>query len=98
MFRGFLCKRLCNKFGEKIGNTVQALFFGMVHIAALPDKNIPAMFIVVLLTGGIGYTLGWLSLKKVQGSILYGWAIHATVNILSPIIVFTFLLPNYVLQ
>lgn len=98
MFRGFLCKRLCNKFGEKIGNTVQALFFGMVHIAALPDKNIPAMFIVLLLTGGIGYTLGWLSLKKVQGSILYGWAIHATVNILSPIIVFTFLLPNYVLQ
>ena len=52
------------------------------------------MLIVVLLTGGIGYALGWLSLKKVQGSILYGWAIHATVNILSPIIVFTFLLPK----
>ena len=95
MFRGFLCKRFCKKFGEKIGNIVQALIFGVVHIAALPDKNILAMLIVVLLTGGIGYALGWLSLKKVQGSILYGWAIHATVNILSPIIVFTFLLPNY---
>ena len=95
MFRGFLCKRFCKKFGEKIGNIVQALIFGVVHIAALPDKNILAMLIVVLLTGGIGYALGWLSLKKVQGSILYGWAIHATVNILTPIIVFTFLLPNY---
>lgn len=72
LFRGFLCKRCCNKFGEKIGNTVQAIIFGMVHTAALPDKNIFAILIVVLLTGGIGYVLGWLSLKKVQGSILYG--------------------------
>lgn len=98
LFRGFLCKRCCNKFGEKIGNTVQAIIFGMVHTAALPDKNIFAILIVVLLTGGIGYVLGWLSLKKVQGSFLYGWVIHATVNILSPIIVFTFLLPNYTVQ
>lgn len=98
LFRGFLCKRCCNKFGEKIGNTVQAIIFGMVHTAALPDKNIFAILIVVLLTGGIGYVLGWLSLKKVQGSILYGWVIHATVNILSPIIVFTFLLHNYTVQ
>lgn len=98
LFRGFLCKRCCNKFGEKIGNTVQAIIFGMVHTAALPDKNIFAILIVVLLTGGIGYVLGWLSLKKVQGNILYGWVIHATVNILSPIIVFTFLLPNYTVQ
>ncbi|MFW5671246.1 MAG: CPBP family intramembrane glutamic endopeptidase, partial [Acetivibrio ethanolgignens] len=84
MFRGFLCKRFCKQFGEKIGNMVQALIFGMVHIFALPDKNISAILIIVLLTGGIGYTLGWLSLKKVQGGILYGWAIHATVNVLLP--------------
>lgn len=98
LFRGFFCKRCCNKFGEKIGNTVQAIIFGMVHTATLPDKNILAILIVVLLTGGIGYVLGWLSLKKVDGSILYGWIIHAAVNILSPIIVFTFLLPNYTLK
>lgn len=86
LFRGFLCKRLCHKFGEKTGNAVQALIFGMVHITAL--------CVIVLLTGGIGYALGWLSLQKAQGSILYGWAIHAAVNILSPIMVFTFLLPK----
>ena len=94
LFRGFLCKRLCHKLGEKTGNVVQALIFGMVHITALPDKNIPALCVIVLLTGGIGYALGWLSLQKAQGSILYGWAIHAAVNILSPIMVFTFLLPK----
>lgn len=69
LFRGFLCKRLCHKFGEKTGNAVQALIFGMVHITALPDKNIPALCVIVLLTGGIGYALGWLSLQKAQGSI-----------------------------
>lgn len=70
----------------------------MVHIVALPDKNLLAMFLIVSLTGGIGYALGWLSLKKARGSILYGWVIHAVVNILSPILVFTFLLPSYMLQ
>ena len=64
LFRGFLCKRLCNKWGETIGNALQALIFGMVHILALPDKNLLAMFLIVSLTGGIGYALGWLSLKK----------------------------------
>ena len=81
-----------------MGNALQALIFGMVHIVALPDKNLLAMFLIVSLTGGIGYALGWLSLKKARGSILYGWGIHAVVNILSPILVFTFLLPSYMLQ
>ena len=81
-----------------MGNALQALIFGMVHIAALPDKNLLAMFLIVSLTGGIGYALGWLSLKKARGSISYGWGIHAAVNILSPILVFTFLLPSYMLQ
>ncbi|MDO4280531.1 MAG: CPBP family intramembrane metalloprotease [Peptococcaceae bacterium] len=94
LFRGFLCKRFCHKFGDRLGTLMQALLFGLVHISALPDKNIPAMLVIVLLTGGIGYALGWLSLKKASGSILYGWAIHATVNILSPVLVFTFLLPS----
>lgn len=91
LFRGFLCKRFSHLFGEKIGNFIQALLFGAVHVLALPEKNLPAIVMIVALTGGIGYALGWLS-KKASGSILYGWAIHATVNILSPIVVFIFLL------
>lgn len=91
-FRGFLCKRLAHQFGENIGNLLQALLFGSVHVLALPEKNTLAVLTIVALTGGIGWALGQLSLKKAQGSILYGWAIHATVNILSSIVVFMFLL------
>lgn len=94
LFRGFLCKRLIHRFGEKAGNAIQAGLFGAIHILALPNKSISAMLVIVLLTGGIGYALGWLSYAKADGSILYGWAIHATVNILSPIMVFLFLLPK----
>ncbi len=90
LFRGFICKRLCNKFGEKTGNMLQAVVFGTIHILALPNKNILAIFVITILTGGIGYALGWLSMKKAYGSILYGWAIHAMANIISPIILFTF--------
>lgn len=94
LFRGFLCKRLCSALGQRAGNLIQALPFGAVHIFALPDKRLPAVLMVVLLTGGIGYALGWLSLKKANGSILYGWAIHAAANVLSPLMVFAFLLPD----
>ena len=94
LFRGFLCKRFAQKCGETTGNILQAFIFGTIHIAALPDKNILAMLLIVLLTGGVGYALGRLSLKEAQGSILYGWAIHAAVNLISPILVFTFLLPD----
>ena len=33
-----------------------------------------------------------LSQEKAEGSILYGWMIHAAVNIVSPAVVFLFLL------
>ena len=31
LFRGFLNKRLSNRFGFAIGNTLQAILFGLVH-------------------------------------------------------------------
>ena len=70
--------------------------FGMVHIAALPDKNLLAMFLIVFLTtGGIGYALGWLSLKKAREAAYFvSWVIHAAVNVFRPFLFFTFLLPG----
>ena len=43
LFRGFLCKRLCNKWGETVGNALQALIFGMIHIVARqePPRHVP---------------------------------------------------------
>lgn len=50
------------------------------------------LLVLFLLTAGIGFALGRLSQQKPEGSILYGWFIHGAVNILSPVVVFCFLL------
>lgn len=91
-FRGFLGKRFCKTFGFRVGNTAQAALFGAIHLPAVWGRGILQAMVLVLLTGGIGWTLGWLSQRRADGSILYGWCIHAAANILSPIIVFCFLL------
>lgn len=91
-FRGFLCKRFCSAWGWKIGTAVQAALFGVIHLPAVWGKGIFPALVIFLLTGGIGFALGWLSRQKAGGSILYGWCLHAAANILSPIIVFCFLL------
>lgn len=91
-FRGFLCKRFCSAWGWKVGTTVQALLFGAIHLPAVWGKGIVPALVIVLLTGGIGFALGWLSQRRAEGSILYGWCIHAAANILSPVIVFIYLL------
>lgn len=90
-FRGFLGNRLFEKLGN-CGNIIQAIIFGGIHIVFVVGKGILPMVIIFLLTGGIGYALGWLSKSKADGSIIYGWIIHATVNIISPIVVFMFLI------
>lgn len=91
-FRGFLCKRLCSRLGERRGNAIHALLFGMIHIPAAAGGGIIPALLIAAFSGGIGYALGWLCLQKAKGSIVYGWCMHAAVNILSPVIVFTFLL------
>ena len=90
-FRGFLGNRLFEKLGSG-GNVIQAIIFGGIHIVSVVGKGILPMLIIFLLTGGIGYALGWLSRNKADGSIIYGWMIHAAVNIISPIVVFMFLI------
>ena len=92
LFRGFLCKRLSDKWGWKVGNSIQAFLFGIIHIPAVSGTGLFAIVVVFLLTGGVGFALGWLLQQKTNGSILYGWCIHAAVNIVSPIFVFSFLL------
>ena len=89
-FRGFLCKRLCRAFGT--GCLIQALVFGAIHLPAVYGQGVLPALTVAALTGGVGYALGWLSMEKAHGSILYGWAVHAAVNIVSPVIVFLWLL------
>ncbi|MDE7218543.1 MAG: CPBP family intramembrane metalloprotease [Oscillospiraceae bacterium] len=91
-FRGFLAKRLARVFGTRPGCAVQGLLFGLLHLPAVWGRGLLPAVTIIGLTGSIGFALAWLSQEKAEGSILYGWMIHAAVNIISPIVVFLFLL------
>lgn len=91
-FRGFLCKRFAARWGWRAGCGVQAVLFGAVHLPAVWGSGPVPAAVILLLTGGIGFAMGWLSLRRAAGSILYGWFIHGGVNILSTVLVFCFLL------
>ncbi|WP_300409125.1 CPBP family intramembrane metalloprotease [Lagierella sp.] len=88
-FRGFLGKRLIGKLGFKIGNALQALIFAAIHLPAV--KGALESMIVLVFTVGIAYVLGYLAEKKCDGSIVYGWIVHALVNIISGIYVSMYL-------
>lgn len=91
-FRGFVNQRLSGLLGRRAGCAVQGLLFGLIHLPAVWGRGPWPALVVVVLTGGVGCALGWLSLEKADGSILYGWMLHAAVNLLSPVLVFLFLL------
>ncbi len=91
-FRGFLAKRLSHVLGSRPGCAVQGLLFGLIHLPAIWGRGLLPAVTVVGLTGGVGFALAWLSREKAEGSILYGWMVHAAVNLISPVVVFLFLL------
>lgn len=90
VFRGFIIRIFTNNFGANVGNIVQSVLFGLIHIFAVINSGIIPAILVFILTGGIGYALGWLSIKKADRSIVYGWLIHALTNVISCIIEITF--------
>jgi len=84
-FRGFLCKRFTNRFGFKVGNTLQALIFGLVHGIpfGIATRNIPVCVLLIVLPGTIGWLQGWMNEKCSSGSIIPSWLFHATMNVFS---------------
>ena len=91
-FRGFIGNILSRKFGWIVGTSIQAIIFGLIHIASVWGHGMMSAIVVFIMTGGIGFLLGWLSIKRANGSIVYGWMIHAAVNIISPIVAFLLLI------
>ncbi len=91
LFRGFLLKRIGNKFGFTIGNLIQALLFGCIHgILFFSAVGILKSIVITLFTGMIGWIIGYINEKKAGGSILIGWGMHAFFNTVSGIC-YTFL-------
>ncbi|MNJ59249.1 CAAX amino terminal protease self- immunity [compost metagenome] len=86
-FRGFLHTVIAAKWGFNVGNTVQAVLFGGLHGVMLFSQTgfLPAI-IVVLLTGGIGFSIGMMNEKLAGGSIVPGWILHGVTNVISSVV------------
>ena len=84
-FRGFLNKRLCNKFGFSVGNSVQAILFGLLHGVLLLTLNIGILFVILVSAFSLvaGWMMGYINEKLSGGSIVPSWIIHSLKNIVS---------------
>ncbi len=86
-FRGFVAQRLIDRFGFAVGNVVQALLFGLLHlmlflaIAAAPGGLGPLRTLMLLLVPSVmGWALGYIKIKLGNGSIVPGWWAHGLSN------------------
>lgn len=84
IFRGFLLKRLANRFGFLIANVTQSLFFALLHgMMFFSLTGIIETILIIIFTGGIGFCMGYVNEKCANGSILPSWCTHAVANIFS---------------
>ncbi len=87
LFRGFLLKRIGNKFGFITGNLVQAILFGLLHgIMFIEYAGIVKAIIIIFFTGTLAFIMGHINEKKADGSILPSWSIHFMSNLFSGIL------------
>lgn len=85
-FRGFLGKRLANKYGFAVGNTVQGLLFGMMHgIMFFTAVGLFGTLIIIVFTGVIGGGMGYVNEKESEGSIIPSWLLHGCANAVSSV-------------
>jgi membrane protease YdiL (CAAX protease family) len=90
-FRGFIAKRLMSLWGYMVGNIVQSLIFGIMHVLLIWKLNpgIVAMLFIFTFTTLAGFVIGLIKEKYARGSIIPGWVAHGLGNVVSyTIIVF----------
>jgi membrane protease YdiL (CAAX protease family) len=86
LFRGFLLKRLANKFGFIIANLTQALLFGLLHgVMFFSLVGIIKVILIIVFTGAIAWFMGYINEKNSNGSIVPSWIIHTVSNLFSGI-------------
>ena len=86
LFRGFLLKRLANKFGFNIADLTQALLFGLLHgVMFFSLVGAFKAILIVVLTGAIAWFMGYINEKHSNGSIVPSWIIHTIANLFSGI-------------
>lgn len=81
-FRGFLGKRLIAGFGFAIGNVVQAVVFGLVHVGFFASSATPTRLALIgVITAANAWIMGWINERCAGGSIVPSWMLHSTVNL-----------------
>lgn len=87
LFRGFILKRISSRFGFQAANLIQAILFGVLHgILFFNVVGVLKSIVIIVFTGLIGWSMGYINEKKACGSILPSWIIHGVSNLFSSII------------
>lgn len=94
LFRGLIGKRLIAWLGFGVGNTIQALIFGAIHLLIFVVPNGPEFDpVLALAIAGMpalgGWIMAWLNERVGNGSIAPSWLLHAATNVLAyPVLAF----------
>ncbi len=84
LYRGFLQKRLQKAIGFMAGTIVQAAIFGASHVILSLNMITFAEGVALFLYPMIpGVLIAIVNEKKADGSILPGWLIHGTLNVIT---------------
>ena len=86
LFRGFLLKRF-SRFGFAFGNIFQSALFGLIHgVLLFSELGLLKAILVILFTGGVAFSMGYINEKKANGSIIPSFIIHMIANLVSSVI------------
>ena len=84
LYRGFLQKRLQKALGFTAGTIVQAFIFGASHVVLSINLITFAEGVALLLYPMLpAILIAFINEKKCEGSILPGWLIHGTLNVIT---------------
>ncbi|MDR5660006.1 CPBP family intramembrane glutamic endopeptidase [Serpentinicella sp. ANB-PHB4] len=95
-FRGFMQKHLENRFGFKIGNFIQGLCFGLIHIAYcwLIVYDINVIWGMVPSITIVGMIYGWV--RNETNSIFPAIITHSAANFIIFIIMYSIIIPEMI--
>jgi membrane protease YdiL (CAAX protease family) len=86
-FRGFVAKRLIARLGPGLGNLLQALIFGALHVLLVSSVASGVSFRQALAFGLLvtlgGASLGYVTEVRGNGSIVPAWLAHGTLNLIT---------------
>lgn len=91
LYRGFLCKRFCEKLGTSKGIILQAVLFGLMHniIYIIAGLNVGLWYhtLTFIFAGTGALLLGYLNEKIFNGSIVPSILLHGTGNFIASMLV-----------